>query len=520
MKFQINTRKILSGITDYPFLGITITGGLIAQIIATFQVYYENLWIIEQIQIVKANGYIAVPNSLIIPYLKAIQTAFCGGLFFSTTIGLGITVLCYLLGRFWICQTKRNKYVLGCIFMQWIYALYQSNVKGWSSFSCYLIILAPVVFYLSVLIPDKKTVNVKKIILFWLSPIIIMLTIIYGMDRTISFISIRDYLLLSNRLGNICNDFYYRYTLYPSEMIKPFSLKQQKTCCIIAQDLETDQPLIKQRIQAVQQKCIENDYLVISDHTKADLMLVINKHHLLFQVHGDIKIKASIQTFLRKSTSLFDKFSMLTDVNEFFRSCIFLSLLFASPLVVYIFFMKTLSGLCQMINIQSELSDFLVISVACTILISVLITFPSTNKNDMVSNSWDQLFQKACSQNNWKQAVELLKIKKMKKNCQLVSKYLKQTDHPVLKYWMIRYLSKCHDPTLRSLFYKLLNDSQVNVVCQSLYALGRQRDRNSIQKILELIKSSNHWYIQMYAYRALKRAGWHNNAKKDISFTQ
>ena len=83
------------------------------------------------------------------------------------------------------------------------------------------------------------------------------------------------------------------------------------------------------------------------------------------------------------------------------------------------------------------------------------------------------------------------------------------------RYWLAHALgSSKEDRTIDDLF-TLLSDPQPNVVCQALYALGKRGgDRKSdiIEAILSKIRSTDSWYVQRYAYLALRSLGWRQPA--------
>ena len=47
-----------------------------------------------------------------------------------------------------------------------------------------------------------------------------------------------------------------------------------------------------------------------------------------------------------------------------------------------------------------------------------------------------------------------------------------------------------------------------NVVCQALESIGRKRSKPAKTRIMEILKTSDHWYVQGYAYNALRKLGW------------
>ena len=80
--------------------------------------------------------------------------------------------------------------------------------------------------------------------------------------------------------------------------------------------------------------------------------------------------------------------------------------------------------------------------------------------------------------------------------------------------WPKHWDSSKEDRTIGELL-TLLNDPQPNVVCQALYALGKRggdRRPDIVETILAKIGSTDNWYVQRYAYLALRSLGWRQPA--------
>ena len=71
---------------------ILALGLLIAQIIATIQVYLSNLDLYHTLLLINSNGYLPIPNGRAMSGLQDFAPALLGGLFFAFTIGAGITL--------------------------------------------------------------------------------------------------------------------------------------------------------------------------------------------------------------------------------------------------------------------------------------------------------------------------------------------------------------------------------------------------------------------------------------------
>jgi len=80
--------------------------------------------------------------------------------------------------------------------------------------------------------------------------------------------------------------------------------------------------------------------------------------------------------------------------------------------------------------------------------------------------------------------------------------------HIAVRYWLARSLGVSRKPETYEDLLGLLDDPHPNVVSMAFYALGRRGNTRAISIILDNIDTSDHWYSQWYAYRALRRLGW------------
>jgi len=488
---------------NYRIFPITLWGLCISQIIATIYMVYCNQQMATRISCLKESGYLIVPNIHVLPELSSLQTAFIGGLFFTGTIGLGMIGLALLLSWHWTQKQSKNKYAVRFLLILWVIVILAVSYNGWNLLSWYTLLLMPALIFFC-LKNQKKTLHHP--IFFWCLPIVFLIIVFFVENRSVSFVSIRDHLLLSNSIGQKLNDWYYQYTLYPGEVIKPLSLKQQKICYI-----DSDPFTQKKKLDAIKQKCIFYDYLVVPDRDMADIVIEINSSDISLFSGNRRVIQTDIDQFLRTPKKIFADFSKQTDNNEFFRMCILLSLILAAPILSYIITMKVSFLVLRFLYIPDNFCQWLTPCIVFTLICMIIFQLP--HKTEVKSSkNWQQKFQSAYDQHDWRTATTLLKEKDLihtETIDKLALNWLNETEHPVLKYWLIRFLVDVSEA--RVLFVRCLNDPQLNVVCQALYALGHQGDRALISTIRERIQTSTHWYIQMYAYRALKRLGWRNN---------
>ncbi len=63
---------------------VLLLGLVVAQVIATLQVYFSNADLHRTLLVLKEAGYLIVPNQQILPRLLTLKPAFWGGLFFHS----------------------------------------------------------------------------------------------------------------------------------------------------------------------------------------------------------------------------------------------------------------------------------------------------------------------------------------------------------------------------------------------------------------------------------------------------
>ena len=83
-----------------------------------------------------------------------------------------------------------------------------------------------------------------------------------------------------------------------------------------------------------------------------------------------------------------------------------------------------------------------------------------------------------------------------------------RSPHVADRYWLTKTLAFSHNPeTLKDLL-AMLDDPSPNVVSMAYWALGFRGDRGVKGEILKRLSDSEDWYMQWYAYNALRNLGW------------
>ena len=476
--------------------------GLIsAQVISSFHVYYSNLKLYKFLAAADKAGYLIVPNHNVLPSLKTLGPAVFGGLFFTLTVGAGLSILSYFLCWLWIYLFKRDRYFLVIVLVLWAILLSLFSIQGFALFpSIYLVIIPIIVAGTTLISVPKQTQKISRLsIIIHLAPIMVLSILWFTEYDKRMFVDIRDNLLLSNKIGQSINHFYYKYTLYPAEAFKTLEQKQIKGCYL--------EPLNNQALTTrLENDLLNHDYLILDSPVNVQLRLQVDEGNLYFFDVRKMVHLVQINDFLRDPGKELKTFSQKSDTNVYFRYLISLSLLIGFPVLLYLFFYSFFASTFRFI-IGPEWSGRSA-SLLCFVL-SLLIFF-SFQVNRGPKLSTDDVAQKLES-GDWRQRTEALRLI-VEENLEIgkfpIYKKLLTSPHIPEKYWLAKAIGQSRSRSTTTDIISLLDDPHPNVVCIALEALGNIRDKRSISLIMQKLKSSDHWYIEWYAYRALRSLGW------------
>jgi hypothetical protein len=482
-----------------PYATAFLVGLIIAQILATIQVHISNLRLYHSILAISDAGYLAVPNRNSMQTLPDLVPAFLGGLFFTVSVGAFITLLC--LGAVWLWNRLRNRYVSILLVAIWAGCLVMVNIRGFElmvSLYFMLIPCAVVLFALRIIPAGSRKKKWTGGILHSIPVLILAVLWLTQMDAHL-FLDVRDHLLLSNRLGSAINDFYYAYTLYPAEVFKTLDQKTVKTYRL---EHIHDNALVR----SIEGQLINYDYLRAQGVAPVDLIISETGSLLVLSDGKEDILEVSPQTFFSNTGKLLGEFSERCDRHRFFRQFTFYSFLVGFPIALYLvvfFLFRTLAGL-----FLSKGTSSIFASALCLMIGLVLFGFfvQSRVRGADVSDA-----AYALESERWQEKVVGLKL--VRREGREISDFeayrsMLRSPHTAVRYWLARSLAMSRNPETYDDLLGLLNDPQPNVVSMAFYALGRRGDTRAISIILEKIGSSDNWYSQWYAYRALRRLGW------------
>ena len=478
-----------------------LLGLVIAQLLATLQVYLSNLNLYVSLVVLRGSGYLVVPNQKIMASLGEFGPAWFGGIFFALTAGAGISLLSLVAAWIWERLFYRKRVLLLPFVLLWVGLLAAVNSEGLCAMaSSYFIIIPPVVFAAAcrwMPPPPDRPVWLRR--LAHAVPFSVLAVVWAAhMDSTL-FVDARDSLLLSNPLGMRLNDFYYDYTLYSAEAFKSLDQRLLRTC-----DLEDlgGTPLARSLGQAL----LGHDYLPVRGEAGADLKIREFGDFLAFLHRGDMVLRTTASAFLADPGKALLEFSLKTDRYGFFRRFTFLSLAIALPTTLYVL----LYSLLRLI-----LSLFLAMGTAAgtaAVLCSVIGLAPVVPISSMRGAKIDpNHLTDALQAPRWQERVAALKLVE-RQGLELSNfpahRKLTGSPHVAERYWLARALGVSRHPETYREIIHLLDDPHPNVVAMAFYALGQRGDPGAVDEIKRRLRISEHWYSQWYGYKALRTLGW------------
>jgi hypothetical protein len=484
----------------YPFSALLL-GMFVTQILATVQVYLSNRDLFDSLMAIKDAGYLTVPNQNVMHGLKGFGPAFCGGLFFTFSIGAGISFFALVLAWVWDRLFSRKQYLLYFYLSLWLLCLIALNFHGFKLFvTLYFLMIPPAVFVTaakSLSYLNKQNRHRNEII--HIIPVVVLALFLFWQADGRMFSDFRDIFLLSNPVGSRINDFYYKYTLYPAEVFKSLDQKMLKTC-----RLEKLKKIASAR--TIEKILISHDYIPIASNLAADLEVIQKDNDFIFKNRGDSVFQITSRKFFANPDKTIALFAKKSDAHPIFRRITFLSLLIGLPIAVYVIG----HGLITIV-----LSLFLNIKTSSVIASGIsfalcLILFLSFHLNRSFEDSINSL-PDALNSDRWQKRVAALKIIDKKgleiSDFQAYPKLLASTYIPE-RYWFIRTLAHSRSAATYRDLLNFLNDPHPNVLRMAFYALGQRGNRQAVGEIIEKIETSNNWYSQWYGYRALRSLGW------------
>jgi hypothetical protein len=483
----------------YPFSALLI-GLALAQILATVHVYFSNRELYDSLMAIKDAGYLTVPGSHVMGRLQKIGPAFCGGLFFTFSIGAGISFFSLALAWIWHRLFYRKTFLLYFFLILWVGGLAALNFHGFKLFvTLYFLAIPPVVFVTaakSMSYPNKQNRHPYETI--HMIPVIVLALFLAWQIDSRMFTDFRDIYLLSNPVGSKINKFYYKYTLYPAEVLKSLNQKMLKTGMI-----EGKKTVVTRTLENI---LLNYDYIPIKRHIDPDLKVVSIEDDFIFKNHDSPVLRISSREFFAAPHSVIKEFEQKSDTGALFRQITFISLMTGFPLAVYVIVQGAISVLFGFFfNLRTS---SVIASALCFVLCLVFIFSFQLNRSRDIS---EKTLADALNSGRWKDRVAALKL--IEENGLEIKQFqaypgLLKSAYIAERYWFVRTLANSRNPKTYRDLLSFLNDTHPNVFSMALYALGKRGNKEAIGRIMQVMETSDDWYHQWYAYKALRALGW------------
>lgn len=484
-----------------------LLGLLATQVLASVHVYLSDLHILREVTAIVEAGCLAVPNELVAQSLGEFGPAFFGGLFFTLSLGAGISVFSLAVAWIWDRTCARRKAALLPVLLLWIAAVLAMNSRGLSPMaSLYFLVVPPVVF-ISVArwIPkwNGKRVWVNSVL--HLIPLAVLAIVWTAHAGESLFPDVRDHLLLSNPVGKAISDFYYRYTLYPAEAFKSLEQKTIRACRMApVPGTESLRPIYS--------ALLDHDYLPVAIGAPVDLEIAESQGWLEFNYRGEEVLRVGSRQFLDDPEGILKSLSARTDRYAPLRHAVMLGLLPGFPICLYVIAFALLRFVLGFM--AGRKTSSIVAGLAC-LAIGLALLAPVRAGRTAMAETGD--VSGALRSESWQQRVAAIK--------KIVAQQLEIADFPAYPellhslrapegYWLAKALGASRNPETFEDLLTLVDSADHHVVSMAFYGLGQRGDQRAVAEIVQRIIRSDHWYNQWYAYRALRRLGWRQDGSR------
>ncbi len=477
-----------------------ISGMMTAQILATWFVYFSNQRVLALVTAAEQAGYFSIPAGAATASLNGFGAAFWGGLFYTLSIGAGLTLLTWAGFQLWQFVFRRSRSILVIYAVLWAALLAAVNLRGMVLFPSLFGLLVPIATAWAGVKTGPAVPSTRSFL--WIIPVLTLAALtglwITQLDRNL-FTTIRDQILLSNPAGRRVNDFYYRYTLYAAEAFKSFHQKTLRSCNL-------EQVPDEQSARMWEERLARHDVLVLPQISRPDIRVIFEKKALrLISANGQ-SIETSALKFLSDPNKTLLSFSRATDCFLPLRRMTLVGLLLGFPILLFVMVYGTLywaAGLiCKPVQATWTASGICMV-------IGILLFLPMLNARP-ASNLPDNIDAMLAS-DQWTQRVAALKyIEEHNLEIAAYPRYQHLVTSPLVveRYWLAMAMAKSRAFDTYSRLLSMIDDPHPNVTCQVFKALGQQGRQAAINPIKQRLLELDHWYAQWYGYGALRKLGW------------
>ena len=482
-----------------------LAGMAVCHIIAAFWILASNKELHAILQALNSQGYLVVPNKIVQPLLLEFRIAFFSAVFYTFTLGVGLSLAFMAVGM--LCAgARRNWAGLLIFFLFWVYFIvFNADWTCWRQVAFFIFIppLPALIMQRRIHLLKQQPSRGWAPQFFFVLPVVV-LGLLWGFQSSKDpFVDLRDAILLNNKPGLAVNDFYYDYTLYAARTFKPLNKRPVRTVHLAGNPESRKTRVLRNKLLAVY-------YFVADDKNVADVVISYgdgkDDPFILEGWHGEKITDLTYQDFLESPQKHLKALSGLCDYQDNFRSTVYASLMLGLPMGIYTFLFSIMAGIASRWLGRKK-------GAALTSLIWMIIGLAL----------YAQLAYLARGGEEARPPRELLESSSPKERLAGLRNFahsgLNIREHPLYeallhsskvaeRYWLAKALAHNQDRgSLRDLL-ALLEDPSPNVRCQAIWALGGRPWDRPEGYIEDVVRNSDHYYVQIYAYNALRRLGW------------
>jgi hypothetical protein len=473
--------------------------------VASFFVHQSNLALHENLMILDSAGYMVVPTRDIWPNLLNWGPAVWGAVFYATTSGVLTSVLGVAAAHIYRrLGWSRRLYILILVTF-WAFGLLLLNFKGFSPLAATLWSVGPLVFLLAVITDRSNEKTGKTTLLTFILPLLII-GVLWGgaavnAGATRTFLDVRDYVFWSNPIGKGLVNFYYKYTLYPAEAFKSLRQKTLKRVRII-QDADAPTAL---RLEVA---FLDQDYLPLPEGQSVDVTAVLKDEVIHFNAPNVVQ-KTDLVDFLADPEFYLDELSDRLDRNLPMRRFTLISLLIGLPAGLYLFLFCLFRGVFRFITTERRAA---VGAGLCCLALGMILLTPIMIGRMAVTDNVRTMF---ASDSWWSRTAGLRTAVEQKKDIAGFDyERFINSPHVAERYWVAVALGESSDARTIPDLQRMLYDPDINVACMALRSMGLRRPADALGQVRRSLEATDHWYVQWYAYRALRALGWRQTVSK------
>ncbi|MDY0132876.1 MAG: hypothetical protein RBR53_09410 [Desulforegulaceae bacterium] len=456
-----------------------------AHILWTIFIFLSNKELLEKSKALKIENNILIsPAGLAAKGLEMFSTGFFSAVFFTFTAGVFFTFTGVFLG--FLYSKSKNKlktfliifYIFLLILIGYLLGDYFANI-----------LIGILSFFLTIKL--KPNIYFTKI---YILPIIALAIIPFLYNGNSFFSDFRDKVLLTNSFGKAINNFYYKFTLYPAEIIKSPLKKQLKTAQLIGFNHSE-----QKHLESVLEKY--NYFHLKNKNVKKDIKIFKFKNKVNLKTKN-LELDFDCKSFLSDTDKIIIKIAEKQQSPFLIKITIVGFVIFLPILLIFSFsiFLKTLFKLIFS-NKTSEIST----SVSF-ILILYLVLFPVFNSS---FNEKLTIEKEINSTNKFKRINALKYIYQNKIKFPVSDKNL-NSSYDAERYWAVLNFP-IKTPKDLDKIIKKTRDDNINVRCKAYQRIGTISPfyEKHYKMASEFLNSDYYkikdWYVQWYAYNYGKK---------------